>query len=107
MFWLVALLSLAIWLVFNTPILFVLANSSYFGKAEFSHSSYCENTNHRLDVYLYRNGDGYVQLVDGAGRAHGQSLFSEGTELGPIWSNDCKQVSVNTDKDSVSLSVAP
>jgi len=107
MFWFAAGLSLAVWLVFNTPILFFIANSSFFGKAEFSHSSHCANTNYRLDIYLYRNGDGYVQLMDGAGRIHGQSPFSEGTDLGPMWSDDCKQVSVNTDKDPVSLSVQP
>lgn len=106
-FWLIALLSLAVWLVFNTPILFVLANSSYFGKAEFSHASHCKDTSYRLDIYLYKNGDGYAQLVDGSGRAHGRSLFSDGTDLSPIWSDDCKQVSINTDKDPALLSARP
>ncbi|GKT22718.1 hypothetical protein [Acidovorax sp. SUPP3334] len=78
-----------------------------FKIAELENTNVCGNGDYRLLTFAYRNGDGYVQLVDRAGRTHAQSLFSEGTDLGPIWSNDCKQVSVNTDKDPVLLSVEP
>lgn len=75
--------------------------------AKLENTNICGNGNYSLQTFTYRNGDGYVQLIDQAGRVHGQSYFSEGTDLGPIWSDDCKQVSVNTDKDPASLSVQP
>lgn len=74
--------------------------------AELADTDSCGAGDYRLLEYKYRNGDGYLHLVDRNGKVLDSSKFSHGTDIGPIgWSKDCQTVNVGSDEGRVILEV--
>ncbi|WP_271466339.1 hypothetical protein [Paracidovorax valerianellae] len=95
-------------LIYKTPVLFLMAYSSWFSTAQLIETGECGKGEYRLELYKHRNGDGYFKLVDRNGQVYDESSFSQGTDIGDSrWAPDCFSVNVGTDGDRTDLKVRP
>jgi hypothetical protein len=66
----------------------------------------CSTGAYRLKVYEYRNGNGYMALVDTKDNVYAKSTYSRGLELTSFsWDKDCKRIMVPSDKGLIFLKV--
>lgn len=66
----------------------------------------CATGAYHLKIYQYRNGDGYMELVDPHGKVHDKSSYSNGLELSSFsWEKDCRRVMVPSDNGLIFLRV--
>ncbi len=66
----------------------------------------CSTGAYRLKIYEYRNGNGYMELVDTKDKVFATSSYSRGLELTSFsWDKDCKRVMVPSDNGLIFLKV--
>lgn len=75
-----------------------------FSPADLVDTESCGAGEHKLLEYKYRDGSGYVNLVDHSGKVLATSKYSQGTDIGPVhWHDGCRAVNVGSDEGRVIL----
>lgn len=80
-------------------LLFLLWNHAFDDATLLYTVSGCKNGPYSLQVFTYKNGDGYMQLVDQRGKRIAKSTFSHALEMtGFKWDEDCKRILIPSDQ---------
>ncbi len=84
---------------------YLLATGPFGGKEVIHIDTSCGNGEYRITVYQYRNGDGYLELGNKAGKVFATARYANGEDTPFRWEKDCKKVMVGSVDGLVFLEV--
>jgi hypothetical protein len=66
----------------------------------------CGDGEYRVVVYKYKNGNGYLELMNRAGKVFDSAEYTNGVGYGPLrWKPNCKKVMVTSNEGLMYLEV--
>lgn len=104
---LILLIPLGVYLYYYGPwIAYHLATGALGGSVVVETDASCGDGEYRVVVYKYRSGDGYLELMNRAGKVFDTAKYTNGIDYGPLrWKPDCKKVMITSNDGMMYLEV--
>ncbi len=104
--WLILLSLLGSLIVASLWVYVVIMGGSFDDAKLIYTDTACSTGAYRLKIYEYRNGNGYMELVDTKDKVYAKSAYTRGLELTSFsWDKDCKRIMVPSDNGLIFLKV--
>lgn len=104
---LILLIPISVYLYYYGPwIAGLLATGPLGGSTVIDTDASCGDGEYRIVVYQYKNGDGYLELTNRAGKVFASAEYWNSIEYKPFtWMKGCKKVMVGSNEGLVFLEV--